>query len=210
VKVDRARRRLLAGAALTLGGLPFGAALAATGDGDRAKAIDRVEAYLNGIETLSAEFLQVGPNGEIALGKMYLRRPGRLRFEYAPPSPLLLVADGLWLILHDKELGQVDRFPLSQTPLGVLVDEQVDLRDKVEVVEVEQGPGLLRLLMIDRKQPDEGWLSITFTQPPLLLRQWRVKDAQGGITSVSLTNIRLNRELDPELFTFTDPQPFRE
>jgi outer membrane lipoprotein-sorting protein len=94
--------------------------------------------------------------------------------------------------------------------LGVLVDDPVNLREKVEVVEVEESAGVLRLKVIDRELPDEGWMGITFTEPPLLLRQWRIKDTQGGITALSLTDIRANRKLDAELFTFTDPVRLHE
>ncbi len=175
-----------------------------------AAAIDRVETYLNSVKTLSARFLQVDAAGNVSHGQLYLRRPGRLRFEYDAPSPLLLVADGVWLIMHDKELDQVNRFPLYQTPLGVLVDDPVNLRENIEVVEVKESPGILRLKMIDPDLPDEGWIGITFTEPPMLLRQWQIKDAQGGVTALSLTDIRVNRKLDPELFVFNDPAPFHE
>ena len=76
---------------------------------NQAAAIERVEAYLNSVKTLSARFLQIDAAGTVTHGQLYLRRPGRLRFEYDPPSPLLLVADGVWLILHDKELDQVNQ-----------------------------------------------------------------------------------------------------
>ncbi|MDA1097893.1 MAG: outer-membrane lipoprotein carrier protein LolA [Proteobacteria bacterium] len=197
--------------------LPLGTAQSANGPikGDAnskppVAVIDRVEIYLNSVETLSARFLQVDSAGNVTHGQLYLRRPGRLRFEYDAPSPLLLVADGVWLILHDKELNQVDRYPLYETPLGVLVDDPVNLREKVKVVDVEESPGILRLKLIDRELPDEGWIGITFTEPPMLLRQWKIKDAQGGVTALSLTNIRMNQKLDPELFVFTDPVPFRD
>ena len=122
----------------------------------------------------------------------------------------MIVADGFWLILHDREIDQVNRFPLYKTPLGVLVDDPVNLREKVEVVEVEQGLGVLRVRIIDRDMPDEGWISITFTEPPMLLRQWKIRDAQGGTTALSLTDIRINQSLDPKLFFFVDPPPFSE
>jgi len=73
------------------------------------------------------------------------------------------------------------------------------------VVEVEEGLGVLRLKIIDRELPDEGWMGVTFTEPPLLLRQWKIKDAQGGVTALSLTDIRVNQKLDPKLFVLTDP-----
>ena len=204
------RRHLLTGA-LSLAAL--GPALSRTGNAKatgRDDAVTRVEAYLNSLKTLSARFLQIDTAGNAVHGQLYMRRPGRLRFEYDAPSPLLLVADGVWLIMHDKELNQVNRFPLYETPLGVLVDDPVNLREKVEVVNVEESPGILRMRVVDRELPDEGWMDITFTEPPMLLRQWKIKDAQGGVTALSLTDIRVNRKLDPELFVFTDPRPFQE
>ena len=174
------------------------------------EAVIQVESYLNSIKTLSARFLQVDSDGNVTNGRFYLRRPGRLRFEYDDPSPLLIVADGIWLILHDRELGQVSRYPLFETPLGALVDEPVNLREKVEVVRVEQGLGVLRIMVVDRANPDDGWIDITFTEPPLLLRQWKVRDAQGGTIELSLTDIRVNQKLDPNLFFFEDPPAFKE
>ena len=173
-------------------------------------AVVQVESYLNSIKTLSAQFLQVDSDGGITNGRLYLRRPGRIRFEYDDPSPLLIVADGIWLIFHDRELGHVSRYPLYKTPLGVLVDEPVNLREKVEVVRVEQGLGVLRIMVVDRANPDEGWIDITFTKPPLLLRQWKVRDAQGSTIELSLTDIRVNQNLDPNLFFFEDPPAFKE
>ncbi|MDP6872699.1 MAG: outer membrane lipoprotein carrier protein LolA [Alphaproteobacteria bacterium] len=208
------RRNLLHGA-LTLGAVPLVHSLAlqsALGAKltDHGAVISRVEAYLNGLKSLSARFLQVDSAGSVVHGQLYMRRPGRLRFEYDAPSPLLLVADGVWLVLYDRELEQVNRFPLYETPLGVLVDEPVNLRERVEVVEVDESPGVLRLKIVDRELPDEGWMGITFTKPPLLLRQWKIKDAQGGTTALSLTDIRVNQKLDPKLFVFTDPVLFHE
>ncbi len=203
-------RRQLLTSALTVATMPvvLRSPLAAkgtkTGTG-HAAVVTRVEAYLNGVKSLSARFLQVDSAGNVVRGQLYMRRPGRLRFEYDAPSPLLLVADGVWLVLHDRELEQINRFPLYETPLGVLVDDPVNLREQIEVVEVEEGLGVLRLKIIDRKLPDDGWMGITFTEPPLLLRQWEIMDARGGITAVSLTDIRVNQKLDPKLFVLTDP-----
>ncbi len=208
------RRRLLTGA-LSMAAMPLalGSPVAAKGTGASANhdaVVARVEAYLNGVKSLSARFLQVDSAGNVVHGQLYMRRPGRLRFEYDAPSPLLLVADGVWLVLHDRELEQINRFPLYETPLGVLVDEPVNLRKQVEVVEIEEGLGVLRLKIIDRELPDEGWMGVTFTEPPLLLRQWKIKDAQGGVTALSLTDIRVNQKLDPKLFVLTDPMRPKE
>ena len=204
------RRRVLASAlALVAFPLRFDGALAAKRV-EHDDAVIQVESYLNSIKTLSARFLQVDSDGNVTNGQLYLRRPGRLRFEYDDPSPLLIVADGIWLILHGMELGQVSRYPLFETPLGALVDEPVNLREKVEVVRVEQGLGVLRIMVVDRANPDDGWIDITFTEPPLILRQWKVRDAQGGTIELSLTDIRVNQKLDPNLFFFEDPPAFKE
>jgi outer membrane lipoprotein-sorting protein len=196
---------------MSLAALPliYAPAFAALSSEDTA-AVDRIETYMNSVKTLSARFLQVDSEGNVSHGQLYMRRPGRLRFEYDAPSPLLIVADGVWLVLHDKELDQVSRFPLYETPLGVLVDDPVNLREKVEVVEVEHGLGVLRVRIVDRELPDEGWIAITFTEPPMLLRQWKVKDSQGSITALSLNDIRINQKLDNDLFFFADPPAFRE
>ena len=203
-------RRQLLTSTLTIATMPMvlRSPLAAEGTGtdtSHGAVVARVEAYLNGVKSFSARFLQVDNAGNVVQGQLYMRRPGRLRFEYDAPSPLLLVADGVWLVLHDRELEQINRFPLYETPLSVLVDDPVNLRERVEVVEVEEGLGVLRLKIIDRELPDEGWMGVTFTEPPLLLRQWKIKDAQGGITALSLTDIRVNQKLDPKLFVLTDP-----
>lgn len=188
------------GAAL-LAVLLSGPASAALSERDRAD-IARVADYLQDIKSLSARFVQIGPNGELANGTLYLRRPGRLRFEYNPPTPLLVVADGTWLVLHDTELDQVNRWPVASTPLGVLVADRIDLENEVEVVRVARRPGVLSLTIVDRDAPDEGAIELVFSEPALSLRQWHVRDAQGGITNVSLSETRLNVELPPTLFFF--------
>src|SRR5690606_33814476 len=114
----------------------------ATVAADDAAALEGVEDYLNSIETLQARFVQIGPQGQISEGDLYLRRPGRLRFEYEPPVPILIVADGTWLVLYDKELEQVQRYPVYETPLGVLVARKVDLNDpNIRITDVVRDAG---------------------------------------------------------------------
>lgn len=196
-------------AALPLAGIAPAFAAAPALTREQQAEVDRIEAYLNGIQSLAARFVQIGPNGELARGDLYMRRPGRLRFEYDPPTPILIVADGLWLVMHDKELGQVNRFPLYETPLGVLVAKTVDLQDGVDVRRVEQRSGILRITVVDSDRPEEGSLTIAFSDQPLALRQWHVLDAQGGVTNVALDEVRINVPLKPELFTFVDPPAFQ-
>lgn len=166
------------------------------------EAVQQAQDYLNSVRSLAAEFVQIGPNGETAKGQVYLRRPGKLRFEYAPPSPLLLVADGRWLVLEDKELEHVDRWPVGDTPLAVLVADRVDLDGSVQVTRVKREGGVLRITLIDRKRPGEGQLTLIFNETPMELRQWEVHDAQGGVTHVSLHEAKVNVELADRLFFY--------
>ena len=167
--------------------------------------IVRVEAYFNAITTLSARFSQIAPGGEVSLGDFYLRRPGRLRFEYAPPVPLLIVADGFRLIFYDHELGQVSAWPVQATPLGPLVARTVDFINTGHAQAVEAAPGILRLTLVDPDRPEDGSITLVFRDDPLELRQWEVTDPRGLVTVVILTGMRLNPILAPELFVFDDP-----
>ena len=167
--------------------------------------VARVEAYFNAITTLSAQFSQIAPDGQVAEGDFYLRRPGRLRFEYAPPVPLLIVADGFRLVLYDYELGQVNAWPVAATPLGPLVARTVDFINSGHAQAVETEPGILRLTLVDPDRPDDGSITLVFRDDPLELRYWEVTDPQGLVTVVVLTGMRIDPDLEPELFVFKDP-----
>ena len=167
--------------------------------------VARVEAYLNTITTLSAKFSQIAPDGQVAEGDFYLRRPGRLRFEYAPPVPLLIVADGFRLVLYDHELGQVNAWPVAVTPLGPLVARTVDFINSGHAQAVETHSGILRLTLVDPDRPEDGSITLVFRDNPLELRYWEVTDPQGLVTVLVLTGMRINPDLEPELFVFRDP-----
>ncbi|MBW7852409.1 MAG: outer-membrane lipoprotein carrier protein LolA [Rhodospirillales bacterium] len=203
--------RLLAfaAAALVAVGLaaPVSAAKApALTTADRAD-LARVEAYLNGITTLKARFLQVAPDGSYAEGNAYVARPGRMRLEYDPPTPILVVADGRFLVYHDKQLQQTSYLGLDQTPAGILLRPQINLSGDgdVRAVAVERRPGVLNVTLRHR-DPANGDLILVFSENPFALRQWKVIDAQGQMTQVSLFQTQANVTLDPKLFTFDDPK----
>ncbi|OUR78455.1 hypothetical protein A9Q83_07430 [Alphaproteobacteria bacterium 46_93_T64] len=167
--------------------------------------IARVEAYLNKITSLKARFLQVNSEGNIAEGDVLINRPGRARFEYEPPAQILVVADGTWLVFHDKELDETTRIPLSSTPISVLLEEDVKLRGDVTVTSVEKDAGILRINIIDTEEPDEGGITLVFTLYPFDLRKWLITDPQGSTTSVSLSDVVRGMKFKPELFNLFDP-----
>ena len=199
------RRTLLLGApALLLAGMAAPAAAALSGADMRDLA--RISNYLNGITTLQGNFVQVGHDGELSEGTFYLRRPGRIRFEYRPPNPALVVADGVWVGVYDKRLNTLDRYPLNSTPLDLLLRERVDLRKEGAVQSIERGEGVMRVLAIDPDNADQGSITLVFGDNPLELRQWIVVDAQGLATTVALSAIQSNVKLDPNLFFIEEPK----
>lgn len=173
--------------------------------------IRRLEAYLNGIKTLQSKFYQASTTGEEASGTLSLDRPGRLRIEYDPPSPLLIIADGSFLITFDRKLQQATYLPLGQTPAAVLLDERVRLDGgDFRVAMVQADAASIRATIERKDSPAEGRLALVFHEAPLRLHQWEVTDAQGIVTAVVLDEPRFGVPLKRELFEFRDPRFFEE
>ena len=168
--------------------------------------LKRVEDYLNGLRTLQARFIQVSQRGQVAEGNLYLQRPGKVRFEYDPPVPILIVSSGLVLYYFDKELGQTSQVFVRTTPVGILVREKLSFADDVTVSHFAQRAGAIRITVQLTDDPGEGAITLVFSDRPLRLRQWVVLDAQGKQTSVTLSNVRTGRPLDPALFRFDAPE----
>lgn len=171
---------------------------------DRAD-LDRVSAYLSNLTDMQGNFLQVGPDGSLAEGKFYLRRPGRLRFEYTPPEQMLVVADGTWVAVKDG-FSATQRYPIGATPLGILLEHHVDLAKEVNVLAVEHQPGALRIKLADKSGNAPGDITLVFDEPALQLRQWVVTDAQGLQTTLALRNIQTGLRADNALFTLKTEQ----
>jgi outer membrane lipoprotein-sorting protein len=169
--------------------------------------IGSIQDYLNGVKTMTGKFDQYAPDGSLTSGDFALARPGRLRFDYNPPSQVLIVADGYWLTMVDAYSRQLSRWPINDTPLGVLVKKDIDLDQDVDILGLEDKAGVIRLTVADKKEPGKGAMTMVFTKAPLELRQWRVKDAQGQVTTVTLSDTRQNVAVDPGLFTYKDPRP---
>ncbi|MBT4933470.1 MAG: outer membrane lipoprotein carrier protein LolA [Rhodospirillaceae bacterium] len=160
----------------------------------------RVQKYLNGLITLKSRFLQASSTGNFAEGTFYLSRPGKMRIEYDPPVQFLIVADGTWLIYHDKELEQITHIPLGTTPADILVQENLSLlAGELIVTKIERGPGIIGVTLV-REEDDGGQLTLIFSDKPLQLKKWIVLDPQGIKTSVSLLSTQRDVSFDPKLF----------
>jgi len=169
----------------------------------------RIEAYLNGIDSLKARFIQGTPSGETRRGTLSLERPGRLRFDYTDETPRLLVSDGELLTFVDYDVGQVTRWPIDETPLGLLVEEEIALTGDERVLGVERSEsGRILLKARDPERPDRGTVHIAFeaTGSGLELAGWRVVDGRNRATVVRLREIQTNLALADSLWTFEDPR----
>jgi len=168
----------------------------------------RVSAYLNGIASLTGEFAQFAPDGTLDQGRFWLRKPGRMRFEYQPPNPNLIVSDGYTVAVINAELKTQDRYPLVDTPLSVLLRDNIDLARDVTIKSVERQEGSLRVTAVETDGPAKGEISLLFADPGLQLRQWTIVDAQGLATTVSVRALRQDVEIDPKLFFIEDTDRF--
>ena len=171
----------------------------------------RAQTYLEGLTTLEARFTQVGPSGESLTGELFISRPGRIRFAYDEPSPILIVADGSTVAIQDKELETVDRAPIGTTPLKWLLEDQTQLVERGAVSEAEYYDGLLYVTVEDPDGEVEGRITFAFEDPDpdgpasaMTLIQWYALDAVGGLTQMQLENIQRDHQLNPRLFILDD------
>jgi len=164
----------------------------------------RISAYLNSISTLEGEFVQVDPDGVLSEGQFYIHRPGRIRFEYRQPNPALVIADGFWVGVVDKRYDQVNRYPLNETPLNLILKDDIDLANEGAVQRIERSDGQMRIVAQDPQRRDSGSITMVFADNPLELRQWIVDDTQGGATTVALSSTRANIPAAPENFVIPE------
>lgn len=168
------------------------------------EALEAVETYLDGLDTLEARFVQVGAGGQMAEGTFYLKRPGRLRIEY-DEEPHLVVADGVWLTYWDAELGQRSDAPLGSTLAGFLVREDMDFGGEITVTDVRLTDFGVQVDLVQAADPGAGELTLDFDGRPdrgqePVLRRWVIRDAQGARTEVALLGITRGIDLPNSLF----------
>ena len=163
--------------------------------------LDRISAYLNGIRTLRSEFVQIGPEGGADQGELYIEKPGRIRFAFRQPNPVTIVATGGAIYVKNARLNTVDKYDLSDTPLGLLLNDKVDLARNKAVLGVDEQNGALIVRARTRANRNNSNITLVFSTPGLELRQWTVKDNQGGVTTVALQSPQIGASLDQALFT---------
>ncbi|MGF9762800.1 outer-membrane lipoprotein carrier protein LolA [Microvirga sp. 0TCS3.31] len=162
------------------------------------EALDRVNAYFNSIDQLSAYFVQKNPNGQQAEGNLSMRRPGQFHFAYAPPSTLEVVSDGRNVAIRDKKLGTNDVYPVGQTPLKFLVQDNIDLSRDTKVRDVQVGRDGVVTVRFDDSATLGGTSTITlrFDTRANALKAWTIIDAQGYETTVTLSGLNATYRRD--------------
>jgi len=165
-----------------------------------AEAVARADAWLDSARVMSADFVQIGPNGRRSEGQLSLSRPGRMRFEYTD-RPLEIVADGRSVAIVDKKLNTQDEYFIGQTPLKFLLSDHIDLARDTHLLNVDQDGKTVTIELEDRATlGGTAHLSLVFDASTFALKQWTVIDAQGFQTVVTLFNVDLKTQPDPALF----------
>ncbi|HEX3938176.1 MAG TPA: outer membrane lipoprotein carrier protein LolA [Xanthobacteraceae bacterium] len=170
-------------------------------DGKQRALLERISVYLSSVQTMVGNFVQIGPDGNRTEGTFYLQKPGRIRFEYNPPSPIDIVSDGSSVVVRDRKLATQDLYPLSQTPLRYLLADRIDLLRDTDVTSVTSDD-TFDSVTIEQKQLMIGTdkLMIMFDAKDLTLKQWTVTDPQGFDTTVAVYNLDTSKKPDPNLF----------
>jgi outer membrane lipoprotein-sorting protein len=169
---------------------------------DKQRALaSKVSAYLSSIQTMTGNFVQVGPDGSRTTGDFYIQKPGKVRFQYNPPSTIAVVSDGTTMVVRDRKLATQDVYPLSQTPLRFLLSDRIDLMRDTNLVNVSADDTYVSVT-IEEKQPLIGTsrLMLMLGAKDNQLKQWTVTDPQGYDTTVAVSNLDTSKKIDPNLF----------
>jgi outer membrane lipoprotein-sorting protein len=172
---------------------------------DRAD-VGRVVAYLNNIHTLESHFDQTAADGSDSSGKLYVERPGKLRLQYDPPMPVMIIADGRGIYYWDSKLQQLSQTRVEDTPAWFLLRPDIKASGDVTVTRFEHQAGVIHLTMVETDHADLGTVTLTLADQPLELRQWTIVDAQNRPVTVTLTDPRFGGAISPLMFDWIDPR----
>lgn len=190
----------LAAAIAPLSASPAYADRTAVPQAEQSATLAAASAGLNAQRLLQGRFRQTGPDGSISTGRFFLQRPGRVRFEYDPPAPLLIVADGSVLAVQDRQLRNTNRAPLRSTPLYFVLKDNLNLARDAHVTRVEREGDLLFVTVRDRAGQADGDLTLALAGPEYTLRSWDVVDATGGRTRFAITAATVPATINPTAF----------
>jgi len=218
-RASRALAKALTATALCLGIVagpqlvpvtPAIAAPAAQLSAKQIESVQRLTNYFNQLANIKGDFVQVGPKGHVSQGLFYISKPGKLRFEYAPPNPFLVVSDGDYVIITNKTNKKTDYYPLSKTPLQLVLAPKVNLLQEAKVVDVRYQDNLAAITLEDKGTFVSGQLILVFDENKNELLQWIIVDGSGNRTTISLSNVTADVKPDPKLFVFKAPREIQQ
>jgi outer membrane lipoprotein-sorting protein len=183
-------------------GAPAPAALSA----DQKALLDKATAYIQGLSSAKGRFVQTDARGTVTQGTFYLQRPGKARFAYDPPAGLLVVSNGNNVNIFDSRLKTYESYPLSKTPLNLLLAREVRLDRGVAITDIRPLADGFTIVAQDAKRQALGRISLDFSNAPTALMGWTVTDIKGGQIRVRLSDFAETSGLDPKLFVLTDPR----
>lgn len=165
-------------------------------------SLNRLSNYLNGLQTAEADFTQVNDDGTLSTGRVYIKRPGRVRFEYNPPEDVLVMAGAGQVAVFDgkSNLGRPEQYPLSRTPLNIILERNVNLAQRDMVVGHSSDGTVTTVVAQDPENPQYGRIELNFTDSPVELRQWVIVDGSGARTTVILGDLTTGVDLSSFLF----------
>ena len=164
-----------------------------------ANTVAAISKHFSSVPSLRGEFIQFGPRGEQTGGKFYIKRPGRIRFDYDKPSAVSVFADGKTIAINNKKLKTWDFIPLRKTPLRLLLASKIDVKDK-SIKSVKTEPDITTVVLGDRSLFGDSKITLMFDPKNFELRQWTITDNQGKDTSVMIFNVQKNIKLSNKLF----------
>ena len=168
----------------------------------------QVNTFFENLKTLEADFIQVGPSGNISDGKVYFDLPGKLRIDYNKPNNLLITCKGFWIVLQDRNLKTTNNIPLKNSPFSIFLEKKMSLSNKNIKTEIQNRSGIISFTIKSSNNNEAGELILEFSEKPLHLKKWIIKNAFGDITTVLVQNAKYNKKLSHLLFFPDDfPEP---
>lgn len=172
-----------------------------------AENIKKVETYLNNVTSLEATFVQMASNGGTAEGRLFIKKPNKIRMEYADPTNVLIVGDGQYIVYNDLELGQVTHIDYDDIPASLILANDLEIDGKkIKVSDFYQDSGTTTITLDYAEKGDVGPITLVFSNNPMELKQWKIVDPQSVEVTVSIYDVKKDVELSDSLFKFKDPK----
>lgn len=172
-----------------------------------AENLQKIETYLNNIKSLKATFVQMASNGATAEGRLFIKKPNKIRMEYAEPTNVLIVGDGDFIVYNDLDLEQITHIDYDDIPASLILSNEIKIDgQKLKVIDFYQDSGSTSITLDYAEKGDIGPITLVFANNPLELKQWKIVDPQSVEVTVSLYDAVVDHEIDDEVFKFKNPK----